>query len=416
MITNKQAEYIKNATKRWNVKVGGTGTGKTYIDQHYTIAKRTKQFAGREGIYLLIGVTTSTIERNVLAPMREVFGDGLVGNIIKGESTVQLFGETYYVIGAEKENAVNKIQGATVKYIYGDEFVDWNESFFNMLTTRMRVEGATADLTGNPKHPNHWAKLFIDKMVEDGTMFYQHSTIYDNPTLPKEFVESQLVELAGTTEFNRLILGQWASAEGAIYKGFDDRNIISHEEYAKIKDQVLYVQIGVDFGGNKSKTAFQATAILKGFDIITIKERRFEEEKDINYINTEFEKFITDIYDQGYNVRVIRMDNADSVAIRSMKTYAQQSGHVDPNLMRNARKGAILDRVRTYQRMINSKRYKVLEDCVITTSAFQNAVWSDKVDKDGKEKRLDDGTMNIDTLDAQEYSTEELHNVLLKVK
>ena len=96
MITNKQAEYIKNATKRWNVKVGGTGTGKTYIDQHYTIAKRTKQFAGREGIYLLIGVTTSTIERNVLAPMREVFGEGLVGNIIKGESTVQLFGKTDY--------------------------------------------------------------------------------------------------------------------------------------------------------------------------------------------------------------------------------------------------------------------------------------------------------------------------------
>ena len=51
----------------------------------------------------------------------------------------------------------------------------------------------------------------------------------------------------------------------------------------------------------------------------------------------------------------------------------------------------------------------MLDTCTITQQAFEGAVWSDKVDTDGKDIRLDDGTTNIDTLDAQEYSTEEIH-------
>ena len=189
MWTEKQKEYINNANKRWNVKVGATGTGKTDVDYNHTILKRTRELRDKEGLSLLIGVTASTVERNVLQPMREIYGESLIGKVVKGDGTVMLFGELYHVIGAEKENATNKIQGATVKYIYGDEFVNWNKTFFNMLTTRLRSDGAMADLTGNPKSPTHWAKEFIDKMLQPDEetgeirMFYQSSTIYDNPKL-----------------------------------------------------------------------------------------------------------------------------------------------------------------------------------------------------------------------------------------
>lgn len=413
--TDKQKEYINQANKRWNIKVGATGTGKTYVDYNYIIPKRTRELKDKEGLYLLCGITNSTIERNVLAPMRELYGDQLVGNIIKGEGTVELFGETYYVIGAEKENAVNKIQGATVKYVYGDEFVNWNETFFKMLTTRLRVKGATADLTGNPQSPTHWAKAFIDNMENEDLVFYQHSTIYDNPTLPDDFVKAQEIELKGTAEYNRLILGQWAHEEGAIYSMFDKHNIMTYKEWQDKKENVIYVQVGVDFGGNKSKTAFQATAVLKGMqEIVTFKERRFDQEQDIDFINREFEKFINEIHDEGFNIRVVRLDSAEQVIIRSMKKYATQKGFINHGLLKNARKGAILERIRVYQRLMNVNRYKVLENCQITLDAFKNAIWSDKTDSQGKEIRLDDGSLNIDTLDAQEYSTEELHKMLLR--
>lgn len=417
-LTDKQKKYIQNSNRRWNVKVGGTGTGKTWIDYHYTIPKRTKDLRGKEGIYLLVGVTTSTIERNVLQPMREIYGEELVGNVIKGDSTVQLFGERYHVIGAEKESAINKIQGATVKYVYGDEFVNWNKSFFQMLTTRLRVDGAVADLTGNPQSPTHWAKKFIDDMQKEGLLYYQHSTIYDNPTLPKDFVKAQEIELRGTAGYYRYIMGQWASEEGAIYPMLrKDKHSIDWNNH-ELKARAYQVNIGVDIGGNKSKTSFNATAIIpyqnntsKIEYIVTIKDRRFEEEKDVKFIESELLNFIQDIEDEGYHIRSIRVDNAEQVILRSIHKAVRQSGR--STSVKGALKKPILERIRVYQRLLNLGRYLISRECETTYEAFENALWSDKQDANGKDRRLDDGTTNIDTLDAQEYSTEELHDYLI---
>ena len=79
MWTDKQKDYINNANKRWNIKVGATGTGKTYLDYNYTILDRVIQLKGLEGLSLLIGVSNATIERNVLSPMRDIYGKEFVG-------------------------------------------------------------------------------------------------------------------------------------------------------------------------------------------------------------------------------------------------------------------------------------------------------------------------------------------------
>ena len=429
MWTDKQKDYINNANKRWNIKVGATGTGKTYLDYNYTILDRVIQLKGLEGLSLLIGVSNATIERNVLSPMRDIYGKEFVGEVKKGTNTVDLFGETFHVIGAEKANAINRIRGITAKYVYGDEFVDWHKDFFRMLTTRLRTDNSIADLTGNPKSPNHWAKEFIDTQQgsELNNIFYQTSTIYDNPTLPTEFVKAQELELKGTSDYNRLLLGQWVMSEGQIFPMFDrDRHLVDVSTFYnkdengnwthEIRKNIQTVHIGIDFGGNKSKTTFQCTGlVLKGNrldKVITIKERRFTEEKDSTYLENEFNKFVQDILSLGYKIRSIRADSAEQTLIRGM-----QKSLINNNLnysILNAKKGIILERIRVYQRLLNTDRYLVLSDCLITAQAFENAIWSDKTDSDGKDIRLDDGTVNIDTLDAQEYSTEELHKLLIK--
>ena len=53
---------------------------------------------------------------------------------------------------------------------------------------------------------------------------------------------------------------------------------------------------------------------------------------------------------------------------------------------------------------MGADRYKIMRHCKHLKEAFQTAVWSDK-DKT-KDIRLDDGSRNIDSLDALEYSTE----------
>ena len=71
ILTEKQKEYIKNATHRYNIKIGATRSGKTYLDIFYTIPSRIRERAGLEGLYVILGVYKGTIERNVLEPLRD---------------------------------------------------------------------------------------------------------------------------------------------------------------------------------------------------------------------------------------------------------------------------------------------------------------------------------------------------------
>lgn len=411
MITTKQKEFIHESNKVWNLKIGAVRSGKTYIDFFYEIPKQARAMKDLDGLFVLMGVSQSTIERNILEPMRSLYGERMVGNIQTSRSLVKLFGQDFHVVGHEKANAVKRIQGSSIKYCYVDECVAMNEEVFDMLKSRLDKDYSRCTMTGNPEEPSHFIKKFIDEEIEH--IYYQHYILEDNPFLSPEYVERLKREYKGTVLEKRYIKGQWALAEGSIYPMLNEKHKVSLKEWEELKEDVRFVQVGVDFGGNQSKTAFQATAVMNDKSIITIKEQRFELEEDIDKINQEFEKFIQDLTDQKYEIRIVRLDSAEQVIINSMRKYARK-GFISPKKLRNARKGAINERIRTYQRLLNLYKYRILETCTITYEAFENAVWSDKVDSKGKDVRLDNGTLNIDTLDAQEYSTEELHDSLLK--
>ena len=89
-LTEYQQMYLRHCNHRWNVKTGATGSGKSWIDYAVTIPKRIMACRG-EGLIVLIGNTQGTLERNILDPMRNIWGDVLVGTI-SSKNTVQLFG------------------------------------------------------------------------------------------------------------------------------------------------------------------------------------------------------------------------------------------------------------------------------------------------------------------------------------
>ena len=80
-LSPKQNDYIRNADKRWNLKVGAVRSGKSFADIAYTIPARLRQNSGKEGLNVILGVSRETIERNVLQPMRERYTDRLIGSI-----------------------------------------------------------------------------------------------------------------------------------------------------------------------------------------------------------------------------------------------------------------------------------------------------------------------------------------------
>lgn len=211
--TPKQAEFIRNGNHRWNFKGGATRSGKTYLDFKYLITSRIRERIGRDGLAVILGVTKATIERNVLEPMRTLYGDELVG-YISSDNTVKLFGEKCYALGAEKLSQVSKLRGASIKYCYGDEVADWSKDVFDLLKSRLDKPYSVFDGTFNPQGPTHWLKQFLDT---DADIFYQTYTIDDNPFLPKEFVENLKKEYAGSVLYDRYILGLWAASEGALF-------------------------------------------------------------------------------------------------------------------------------------------------------------------------------------------------------
>lgn len=224
--TPKQAEYLREAHHRWNFKGGATRSGKTYLDFRWVIPKRIRDRANMSGLTVLLGVTKATIERNVLQPMREIYGDTLVGNI-GSDNIVSLFGEKCYALGAEKITQVSKLRGSSIKYCYGDEVADWSPDVFDLLKSRLDKSYSCFDGTFNPKDPLHWLKQFIDS---DADVFYQTYSIDDNPFLDPGFVSELKKEYAGTVLYDRYILGLWAASEGALFTAYpqytDDETLL----------------------------------------------------------------------------------------------------------------------------------------------------------------------------------------------
>lgn len=215
MLTRMQQEYLQECYHRWNVKCGATGSGKSYLDIAVTIGQRITAARG-EGLLVMIGNTRSTLDRNILEPMRTLYSNDVVG-AIRSDNTAMIFGKKVYCLGADKSNSVAKIQGSTIEWAYGDEVTTWSESVFQMLKSRLRCPHSHFDGTCNPDSPNHWFKAFLDSEGID--IYRQDYTIWDGALLP-EVVAQLEADYAGTVYYDRYIKGLWTQAEGLIYPDY----------------------------------------------------------------------------------------------------------------------------------------------------------------------------------------------------
>lgn len=409
-LTDKQREFIACATHRWNIKTGAVRSGKTYGD-YFLIPDRIRDPARSSsgGIVLLIGATLATLSRNILDPMRRLWGDALVGRVSSDGGSVELFGERCVALGASNTGQVPKIQGASVKYCYGDEVTTWSPDLFSMLKSRLDRPCSVFDGTCNPAAPNHWFKKFLDS---GGDIYRQSYTIDDNPNLTPQFVDSLKAEYAGTVWYDRFILGRWVAAEGAVYRRFADNpaQFMLPADYKPAK--LTRITVGVDFGGSRSATAFVAvgeeqicTDAGKPDTIrrlVVLLSERYTGELDCDALCARFCGFCAKLEQYGCEVTAY-CDNAEPVLIRSLKAAARE---VCPFVsVRLALKSTVNDRIRFTLRLLASGRLMLTEHAKSVADALCEARWSDRTET-GRDVRLDDGSSDIDSLDALEYAIE----------
>lgn len=219
-LTTKQAEYIKNATHRWNIASGAVRSGKSHMAVQYVIPQGILSRAGRKGINLILGATRENLERNVLTPLRDIWGANVVGEI-NSKNFTYIFRQKVYCIGAENPRQVSKIRGSEIKFCYIDELVDVNEDVFTMLKSRLSLPYSECHAACNPAAPTHYVKKFIDSAANGVDVYCLNWQIYDNPYLPQDYIRALEAEYSGTVYYDRYILGKWTLAEGLIYPNYE---------------------------------------------------------------------------------------------------------------------------------------------------------------------------------------------------
>jgi len=370
------------------------------VDTAFIIPFRIRERAGKPGLNVILGVSKETIERNVLQPMREIYTDKLIGQI-NNRNIARICGEDVYCLGAEKISQVAKIQGSSIKYCYGDEVAKWHKDVFEMLKSRLDKPYSCFDGSCNPENPTHWLKEFLDS---DADIYLQRYRIFDNPFLPEDYVKNLCKEYEGTVYYDRLIEGLWKRAEGAIYRKFADHP----EKYGRNVEpaELTEIAVGVDFGGNSSGHSFVARGYDRDGNVYGLMSVRhmnkdFKEGIDPVVLDGLIIKFIALIQEKYGNVDFVYWDNAETVLGNSIRNAIEEKF---PNtVVKPAQKRRIKDRIDCTVRLMGAGRFFLTGDCGTLSKAFQDAVWDSTKDVD---ERLDDGSSDIDSLDAFEYTIE----------
>lgn len=405
--SKKQMDFFQKANHRWNIKVGATRSGKTYMD-YYVIPKRIRARAGKEGLAFILGVSKGTIQRNIIEPLQRIWGMSLVGDI-NSQNICHMFGEDVYCLGAEKVSQVSKLRGSSIKYCYGDEVVEWNQDVFNMLKSRLDKPYSCFDGACNPDAPQHWFKVFLES---DADIYCQKYEIFDNPFLDQKFVEELCKEYRSTVLYDRYIRGLWVAAQGSIYRLMcDATSSLSTNNPYLIREKpknIAEINIGIDFGGNKSGHAFVATAYTRGYQQIVAlaSERHMSQSGSIgpDELGKLFVDFCLKIINLYGFITHVYCDSAEQTLIAGLRSTARKNG-LSWLRIENALKTEINDRIRFTQRMLGQIRFFYMQNqCQSLVDAMTTALWNEK--NLTEDERLDDGSSDIDTLDAFEYTFE----------
>lgn len=395
-LTEKQSEYIRNANHRWNVACGAVRSGKSYCQVSYCIPSRLLERKGLRGLRVILGATRANIERNILQPMRDIYGDGIATEI-NSQNISKIMGEKVYCIGADNVRQVAKIRGSEIAYCAIDEATDINREVFEMLKSRLSLPWSCCDITTNPSSPNHWFKEFLDS-VENGVDIYrQDYTLYDNPFLPTEYVKSLESEYSGVW-YDRYILGLWTLAEGLIYPMYQEAI-----EDAPNEDPERCV-LSIDYG---TQNAFAAGLWEKHGDIWYMTREYYysgrtegQQKTDEEYAQ-DLDRIFGDVEPSKPLVTIVDPSAASFITLLRKRNHKYRVIPADNN---------VADGIRETATAMKTGKIKFTRACKNWKREVQGYVWDDNSSEDRPVK------VNDHMMDAVRYFVKTMHIVKVRSK
>jgi len=411
----KQLELFKFGFSNYDgvIADGTIRSGKTSSMSIAFILWAMSEFRNKN--FIIASKSVTSAERNIIKPLMNIkylhkqfdiayFTSTHTLKVTRGRNT-----QYFYVFGGKDEASYQTVQGITSAGAFLDEVVLMPESFVNQVLARCSVPRSKYWFSCNPESPNHWFKKEWVNKSEQKNVKYIHFTMKDNPSLTDEIVQ-RYENMYDGVFYQRYILGQWVRAEGIIYTKFADN--MDRYLIDQVPDNLILINVGVDFGGNKSGTTFVATGFTPHLkNIVVLEAERIEEELSPETLDKKFSTFAKIVYEKYDKLFTTRCDNAEPVLIRGLKNIAIKD-RLKTNI-KKALKKPIKDRIELVQRLLGTDRIKMLRHTTVPLQkGLSQAVWSEK--KEGI--RLDDGTSDIDILDAFEYSIEEYLENLVEME
>ena len=385
-LTKKQAEYIRNANHRWNVACGAVRSGKSYCQISYCIPYRLLERKGRRGLRVILGATRENIERNILQPLRDIYGDSAATGITSNNFT-RIFGEKVYCIGADNVRQVAKIRGSEIAYCAIDEATDINPEVFEMLKSRLSLPWSCCDITTNPSSPGHWFKKFIDSSKDGVDIYCQNYTIYDNPFLPHDYVKALEAEYSGTVYFDRYILGKWTLAEGLVYPNYE-KAVVEASSLVSVEFYDQWV-LSVDYGTQN------ATAALlfgrRGNSWVLFREYRYSG-RDTGRQKTDAE-YVEDMLQLVHDIPCPNGDAIEVIIDPSAASFIEAMRRTGRFKVRKA-DNDVLNGIRCTAVAMSSGKLYISNSCDGTIKELQGYIWDTSRDDVERPVKVEDHCMD----------------------
>lgn len=379
--SQKQIQSFKESNAKINIWEGAVRSGKTYISLWRFITELSE---GPEGEYVMITRTYDSFRRNVLPLMESMIGVKDV-NWRAGHRTINVYGKTVHIVGADDERAEAKIRGPTFSGAYVDEITIIPESVFKMLISRCAMRGARIFGTTNPDSPYHWLKTdFLDKRDPDIRSW--QFTLNDNPELDentKDYLRRQYKGLW----YQRFIEGKWVQAEGSIYDFFDEKLHVIDFAPSYTSSYI----VGVDYG-----TTNPCAFVLIGHDPNRFPNFWIESEYYFDSRVHQRQKTDTEYAEdlqrflQGHPVQAIYIDpSAVSFRMELQKQGVNNLYEAENN---------VLDGIRFVSKLLNNGTLKICRSCKNVIKEFQSYVWDEKSAKTGIDKPKKENDHSLDAI------------------
>lgn len=391
---------------------GAIRSGKTLSMSLSFVLWAMETFDGQN--FALCGKTILSFRRNVLFWLKLMLRsrgykveDRRADNLVEITRAGKI--NYFYLFGGKDERSQDLIQGITLAGVFFDEVALMPESFVNQATGRCSITGSKFWFNCNPQGPGHWFLLNWIKQAKEKKIIYLHFTMGDNLSMSTP-IRQRYATLYKGVFFKRYVLGLWVAAEGAIYNGFNRaRHVWSHdqlEEYLKT-NEFSFFTIGVDFGGSSSASVFTLVGFTRNYKkAIVLAEYYDPDNFSADHLKAQWIKK-ADVWRAKYP----RISNAYMDHEMLLITSFRQATPQVP--VRPARKNPIADRISATDMLMATDKLVVLDSCEHLIAAFEAAVWDARRPDDLC--RLDDGTVNIDSLDSFEYAIEPHFRDLLRI-